>query len=53
MFEIRTVTDGTITALTEALASKKPNCPNLVLKTDNGSQYVSAVCQAVKAYDVR
>ncbi len=41
-FESRSITDGAIATLTEALASKKPNCSNLTLRTDNGSKYVSA-----------
>ncbi len=40
-FGPRAVTDGAIAALTEDLASKKPDCSNLTLRTDNGSQYVS------------
>ena len=36
------------------MTSKKPDCSKLVLRTDNGSQYVLAQFgKAVKAYDVR
>ena len=54
MFESRAITDGAIAILTEALTSKKPDCSKLVLRTDNGSQYVLAQFgKAVKAYGVR
>ena len=46
-FEPRTITDGAIAALTVTLASKKPDCSKLVLRTDNGSQYI--LTQFVKA----
>ena len=53
-FEPRAVTDGAIAALTEALASKKPDCSKLVLRTNNGSQYILAQFgKAVKAYGMR
>ncbi len=53
-FESRAITDGAIAALTEALASKNQDCSNLVLRTDNGSQYILAQFdKAVKAYGVK
>ncbi len=53
-FETRAVTDGAIAALTKALASKKPDCSKLVIRTDNGSQYISTQFdKTVKAYGVR
>ena len=49
-FESRAITDGAIAALTKSLVSKKPDCSKLVLRTDNGSQYVLAQFgNAVKA----
>ena len=53
-FEPRAVTDGTIVALTKALASKKPDCSNLVIRTYNGSKYILAQFgKSVKVYGVR
>lgn len=40
-FDPRATTENAIAALTEALASVKPDCSKLVLRTDNGSQYAS------------
>ena len=48
-FESRAITDGAIAALTKALASQKLDCSKLVLRTDNGSQYILAqFAKAVK-----
>ena len=53
-FETRAITDGVIVALTKALTSKKFNCSKLVMRTDNGSQYISTrFGSVVKAYDIK
>ena len=41
-FKTRAVTDDEISVLIEELASKKPDCPKFVLRTDNDSQCISA-----------
>ena len=48
------VTDGAIIPLTKTLASKRPDCSKLVIRTDNGSQYIlTQFDRAVKTYGVR
>ena len=46
--------DDAISALTEALTSKKLDWSKLVLRTDNGSQCISVKFgSVVKAYDIK
>ena len=53
-FDVRAGRDAAICSVTEAVASERPDCPRLRLRTDNGTQYASRDFRAaVSALGIR